>query len=115
MDAGALNDSLLEVEKFILNECGFVDRRLYRSSPEMSCADTHASLQRRAAGFVGLPDRRGEERFRDQIDFYNAADAIYRFFFPVEADGPIVRKYWGLIYSLLQVRRIGVVTFLDIR
>lgn len=113
-DRPALERQLEKVHQLLLRGTSFSDRRVYRSCPNYSRAALYLYLEvggvdpldSSAAKQEGVRDRPAppQPNIDDKVDVFNAADAVFRFFFPTPAAGlPTAEKYWGAIGRLLRV------------
>ncbi|KAK4168267.1 magnesium transport protein cora [Cladorrhinum sp. PSN259] len=111
-DSGATDQPLLEeifaeLDDWLLNQTAYTDRRAYNDCPEDSRVGVYTRL-----AFEGQmltdpdqpcpspPQRQDYER---RVDLFNAADRLFRFFFPPDSEVPTVRKFWGAIRLLVQL------------
>ena len=106
IDEEALNDHLREVENYILSQTSFSDRRAYIACPETTRDEIYSHLEHEGAG---IPDRSDEQRrYEMRLGIFNAADAMFRFFFPPDVEVPTTRKFWGALNVFITVSKTHV-------
>lgn len=108
VDKSVLNEHLLEIEDFLLNQTNFTDRKAYRGCNTSTRKNVHGILQKRGS----ILSQSSDSSSRDQIDYeedveiFNTADIIFRFFFPADAVVATVGKFWGAVKLLVEVSGI---------
>jgi len=107
IDEAALEDQMQEVSDFLLQNTSFSDRRAYRECPEASRRSVYSLIEKQGAELAKATDVRSSQQrdYEDQIDVFNAADLVFRFFFPPQVEIPTVSRYWGAIQLLIEVSR----------
>jgi len=107
IDEAALEDQMQEVSDFLLQNTSFSDRRAYRECPEASRMSVYSLIEKQGAELAKATDVRSSQQrdYEDQIDVFNAADLVFRFFFPPQVEVPTVTRYWGAIQLLIEVSR----------
>lgn len=105
VDESVLNEHLLEIEDFLLNETNFTDRKFYRSCNKSSRSDVHGILEKRGSILSQSPDSSSRDQvdYEEDVDIFNTADVIFRFFFPADAKVATVGKFWGAVKLLIEV------------
>jgi hypothetical protein len=89
------------MDNFLTNETKAQDRKAYQSCAEGTRLAALRYLEEQTD--VGKKKSSLKRDFEDRVDIFNAADIVFRFFLPMESDGPTVGKYWGAIHRLVQV------------
>ena len=103
----ALAGHLQEVEDYLASGTSFSDRRVYRDCPEATRTEIYALLEKKGAVLSGQAstDPAQQKEYETQLDFFNAAELMFNFFFPVGAEVPTVRKFWGVLKTIITVSR----------
>lgn len=104
IQAESLQTQLQEVEDYLKSSTSFSDKRAYQDcqrATRISCFEYLTDQGDATEQFKRRPKVRRD--YEDRIDILNAAEVVYRFFLPLEFDGPTVRKFWGAINLLIQV------------
>lgn len=99
--AESLRMQLQEIEDFLSNETNRLDRQAYKNCPEATHLAALTYLEEQAATVKRNSHLKRD--FEDRVDVLNAAEIVFRFFLPLESEGPTVRKYWGAIHRIVQV------------
>ncbi|KAK3385827.1 hypothetical protein B0H63DRAFT_394118 [Podospora didyma] len=86
----ALTEHLQEVEDYLTTSTSFSDRRAYRDCPEATRAEIYALLEKKGALLSGQanPEPAEQKEYETQLGFFNAAELMFNFFFPVGAEVP---------------------------
>ncbi|KAK3317448.1 hypothetical protein B0T19DRAFT_434993 [Cercophora scortea] len=104
----ALDDQLKEVEGFLLHRTVFSDSRAYCDCPDASRVSVYELLAKEGSELSDLSNRRVTQSkqwdYEHRIDIFNAADVVFRLFFPENSEAPTVKKFWGAV-QLLVVQR----------
>lgn len=105
VDESVLNEHLLEIEDFLLNQTNFTDRKAYRCCKPSSRNNIHEILRKRGSILSQSPDpsSRDQADYEEAIDIFNTADIIFRFFFPASTEVATVNKFWGAVKLLVEV------------
>lgn len=105
VDESVLNEHLLEIEDFLLNQTNFTDRKAYRSCKPSSRNNVHEILSKRGSTLSQSvdPSARDQADYEEAIDVFNTADIIFRFFFPASTEVATVGKFWGAVKLLVEV------------
>ncbi|GAB1317897.1 Mg2+ transporter [Madurella fahalii] len=103
IDLDALEDHLQEVEDFLLYETSFRDRRAYRDCPDGTREDLVSLLEQKGADLSESTEaqHRRQKDFEMQLDLFNAADLVFKFFFPANVVVPTVHKFWGALKVII--------------
>lgn len=99
--AESLRVQLQEMDEFIRKETNASDRKAYQNCPEATRLDALTSLEEQLEKSKKSPQSKRE--FDDRVDIVNAAEIIFRFFLPLQFEGPTVGKFWGAIHRLIRV------------
>ncbi|KAK3307749.1 uncharacterized protein B0T15DRAFT_522460 [Chaetomium strumarium] len=99
IDEEALDDHLREVEDYLLCRTPFSDRRTYAACPEATRGAIYSDLEQGGIELSKLDDVPSKEqwRYETQLDIFNAADIVFKFFFPPDVEMPTIRKFWGAL------------------
>lgn len=105
VDESILNEHLLEVEDFLLNQTNFTDRKAYRSCNPSSRTNVHGILEKRGSILSQSQDSSSRDQvdYEKEVDLFNTADVIFRFFFPADTKVATVGKFWGALKFLIEV------------
>lgn len=105
IDESVLNEHLLEVEDFLLNQTNFTDRKAYRQCSASSRVDVHGMLEKRGfdLGQSSKSSTKDQLSYESDVEIFNFADAIFRFFFPPHVQVATVAKFWGAVKWLVDV------------
>lgn len=105
VDRSVLNEHLLEVEDFLLNQTNFKDRKAYRGCNPSTRKSVHGILQKRGSILSQSSDSSGRDQidYEEDVEIFNTADIIFRFFFPADAVVATVGKFWGSVKLLVEV------------
>lgn len=105
VDESVLNEHLLEVEDFLLNQTNFTDRKAYRSCNPSSRNNVHGILEKRGSILSQSSDSSSRDQvdYEEDVDIFNTTDIIFRFFFPADAKVATVGKFWGAVKFLIEV------------
>lgn len=105
VDRSVLNEHLLEVEDFLLNQTNFTDRKAYRGCNPSSRKSVHGILQKRGSVLSQSSDSSGRDQidYEEDVDIFNTADVIFRFFFPADTMVATVAKFWGAVRLMIEV------------
>lgn len=105
VDTSILNEHLLEVEDFLLNQTNFTDRKAYRGCNPSSRRSVHGILQKRGSTLSQSSDSSGRDQidYEEDVEIFNTADIIFRFLFPADAVVATVGKFWGAVKLLIEV------------
>lgn len=105
VDRSVLNEHLREVEDFLLNQTNFTDRKAYRGCNPSSRKSVHEILQKRGSILSQSSDSSGRDQmdYEEDVEIFNTADIIFRFFFPADAVVATVAKFWGAVKLLIEV------------
>ncbi|KAH8905061.1 hypothetical protein BR93DRAFT_945996 [Coniochaeta sp. PMI_546] len=98
--AESLRMQLQEIEDFLSNETNRLDRQAYKNCPEATHLTALTYLEEQAATVKRNSHLKRD--FEDRVDVLNAAEIVFRFFLPLESEGPTVRKFWGAIHRIVQ-------------
>ncbi|KAI7774753.1 hypothetical protein LA080_007918 [Diaporthe eres] len=103
-DESVLNEHLLEVEDFLLNQTNFTDRKAYRSCNPSSRNNVHGILEKRGSILSQSTDSSSRDQvdYEEDVDIFNTTDIIFRFFFPADAKVTTVGKFWGAVKFLIE-------------
>jgi len=104
IQAESLQTQLQEVEDYLKNSTSFSDKRAYQDcqrATRIACFTYLNEQGNSTEKFKRRPRMRRD--YEDRIDILNAAEVVYRFFLPLDFDGPTARKFWGAINLLIQV------------
>ncbi|KXX79338.1 hypothetical protein MMYC01_204552 [Madurella mycetomatis] len=103
IDEEALDDHLREVEDYLLSRTTFSDRRAYTACPEATRDKVYAHLEQRGVELSRLTDVKREQQqdYETQLDIFNAADVVFKFFFPPDTEVPTTRKFWGALETII--------------
>ncbi|RYO78437.1 hypothetical protein DL766_001500 [Monosporascus sp. MC13-8B] len=103
IDEEALDDHLREVEDYLLSRTSFSDRRAYDACPEATRDEICAHLEKEGIELSKRTDvQRGRQRdYEARLDIFNAADVVFKFFFPPNVEVPTVRKFWGALRVII--------------
>ncbi|KAK5656101.1 hypothetical protein OQA88_5240 [Cercophora sp. LCS_1] len=103
LDEEVLDDHLLEVEDYILSRTPFSDRRAYNACPKATRDKIHAQLEQRGVELSGATDvqREQQQDYEMRLDIFNAADAVFKFFFPSDVVVPTINKFWGALEAII--------------
>ncbi|KAL1851985.1 hypothetical protein Daus18300_012408 [Diaporthe australafricana] len=109
VDESVLNEHLLEVEEFLLNQTNFTDRKAYRGCKPSSRVAVHKLLQNRGSDLsqTSNSSTRDQQDYEEEVDIFNTADIIFRFFFPAHSEVATVGKFWGAIQLLVKHPKEG--------
>ncbi|KAJ0117452.1 hypothetical protein J7T55_003866 [Diaporthe amygdali] len=109
VDESVLNEHLLEVEDFLLNQTNFTDRKAYRGCNPSSRNDVYGILEKRGSHLSQSLDSSSKDQqdYEEDVDIFNAADTIFRFFFPAHVEVATVGKFWGALKFLVEHPREG--------
>lgn len=95
---------LQEMHDFLDKETNSSDRKAYRSCPEAKKLDTFTYLEKYSVLVAATKKKTQQKReLEDRIDIFNAAEVIFRFFLPLQFEGPTVGKFWGAVHRLVQM------------
>ncbi|KAK4236126.1 hypothetical protein C8A03DRAFT_17193 [Achaetomium macrosporum] len=99
IDEEALDDYLREVDDFLLSRTPFSDRRAYAACPEATRDTIYSCLEKRGIELSKTADVEREEQwyYETHLDIFNAADIVFKFFFPPDVEVPTIRKFWGAL------------------
>lgn len=105
VDESVLNEHVLEIEHYLLSHTNFTDRKAYRNCRTSSRDDVHAMLGTRGSTLSQSPNISSADQldYEEDVDIFNTADIIFRFFFPADAEVATVGKFWGAVKSLIGV------------
>lgn len=105
VDTSVLNEHILEVEDFLLNQTNFTDRKAYRGCNPSSRKSVHEILQKRGSILSQSSDSSGRDQidYEEDVEIFNTTDIIFRFFFPADAAVATVGKFWGAVKLLVEV------------
>jgi len=105
IDEEALDDHLREVEDYLLSRTSFSDRRAYAACPEGTRDEIYDQLEKEGIELSKLSDgQRGRQRdYEAQLDIFNAADVVFKFFFPPDVKVPTIGKFWGALNIIINV------------
>lgn len=105
VDKSVLNEHLLEVEEFLLSHTNFTDRKAYRSCQTSSRNDVHGTLESRGSFLSQSSNCSSQDQldYEEDVDIFNTADIVFRFFFPADAQVATVGKFWGALKFLIGV------------
>ncbi|KAG6354803.1 hypothetical protein INS49_003884 [Diaporthe citri] len=105
VDESVLNEHLLEIEDFLLNQTNFTDRKAYRSCNPSSRNNVHGILEKRGSILSQSPDSSSRDQvdYEEVVDIFNTADIIFRFFFPADSKVATVGKFWGAVKLLVEL------------
>ncbi|KAK4149610.1 hypothetical protein C8A00DRAFT_18724 [Chaetomidium leptoderma] len=94
-----------DLEDHILNKTVIGDRRVYRSIEEIERSAVHAVMDsERLSMDLGEPSAEHQQDFDGRVIMFNAADAVFKFFFPLDTRVATVGRYWGAVLALIKVR-----------
>jgi hypothetical protein len=104
LDEEALDDHFLEVEDYILSHTTFSDRRAYTACPESTREKIYAQLEQKGVELSGVTDveRDQQHEYETQLDIFNAADVVFKFFFPPDVVVPTIGKFWGALEAIIR-------------
>lgn len=92
------------MEDHLLKKTIIGDRRAYNDCAKRKRGAVHAVLRTERQDLyqrrLTLPEQKD---FEKRVSLFNAADAIFKFFFPPDAWVPTVRKFWGAVLDLVNV------------
>ncbi|KAH8773746.1 putative Mg2+ transporter [Diaporthe sp. PMI_573] len=105
VDESVLNEHVLEVEHFLLSHTNFTDRKAYRNCHTSSRNHVHAMLETRGSTLSQAQSISSADQldYEEDVDIFNTADIIFRFFFPADAEVATVGKFWGAVKFLIGV------------
>lgn len=105
VDTSVLDEHLLEIEDFLLNQTNFTDRKAYRGCNPSSRRSVHGILQKRGSILSQSSDSSGRDQidYEEDVEIFNTADIIFRFLFPADAVVATVGKFWGAVKLLIEV------------
>lgn len=112
VDTSILNEHLLEVEDFLLNQTNFTDRKAYRGCNPSSRKIVYGILQKRGSILSQSSDSSDKVQidYEEDVEIFNTADVIFRFFFPANTIVATVGKFWGAVKLLIEVSgMVGIV------
>ena len=107
INSDVIRDHLEEVDDWLRRMTSFGDAKAYKACSRSSRSSVRLFLQEKGRELEDVKSNRGgninadQLYFEDLIDIFNAADTIFRFFLPVDFEGPTVGKYWGAINSII--------------
>ena len=108
INSAVIRDHLEEVDDWLRRMTSFGDAKAYKACGRSSRSSIRLFLEEKGRELEDVKSDRGEgytnviqHRFEDLIDIFNAAETIFRFFLPVDFEGPTVGKYWGVIKSII--------------
>ena len=103
IDEEALDDHLREVEDYLLSQTTFSDRRAYAACPEATRDEIYVHLEKRGIELSKLTNVQREQQlyYETQLDIFNAADVVFKFFFPPDVEVPTIRKFWGALEVII--------------
>lgn len=81
----------------------FGESRVYRKAKGADRQYVFNLLRAVEAKLKDTRSKAAKDRFADRVDIFNAADIVYRFFFPATYEGPTTRKFWGAILKIIGV------------
>ncbi|KAB5551293.1 hypothetical protein GE09DRAFT_168424 [Coniochaeta sp. 2T2.1] len=99
--AESLRQQLQEMEDFLNKDTSRPDRQVYQSCFESTREACLKYLEQQAA--MAKKNSSQKRYFENRVDVLNAAEIVFRFFLPLQSDGPTVTKFWGAIYRLVQM------------
>jgi hypothetical protein len=105
IDEEALDDHLREVDDYLLSRTPFSDRRTYAACPEATRDAIYSDLEQRGIELSKLEEDQHEQQwlYETQLDIFNAADIVFKFFFPPDVEVPTIRKFWGALDIIISV------------
>ncbi|KAK4184374.1 hypothetical protein QBC35DRAFT_417078 [Podospora australis] len=100
-----LEEHLAEVDEYLLQNCLPTDRRAYSSCRQASRGEVYQLLEEEGRPLADpeqppWPQLR-RDRYKTRVDFFNTADMIFKFFFPVDVVVPTVGKFWGAVKTIV--------------
>lgn len=95
----------LDIENHLLNKTIAGDGHAYSKCAKTTRRELHAALeaerQKLNPGEATLEQRK---EFEQRVHLFNAADVVFKFFFRPDSQIPTIRKFWGAVQALVQVR-----------
>ncbi|KAF3762955.1 putative Mg2+ transporter [Cryphonectria parasitica EP155] len=103
IDEEALDDHLREVEDYLLSRTSFSDRRAYTACPDATRSEVYAFLESQGVELSKSDDsqRVWQRDYEAKLDIFNAADVVFKFFFPLGVEAPTISKFWGALQIII--------------
>jgi hypothetical protein len=98
-----LKDQLALAEKFLTGQTSYADQRAYKGCGDAKRDDVYYFLVNQATQVKEKADDNIRIMHEERIDIFNAAEDIFKLFFPTTFDGPTTSKYWGAVKMFLKV------------
>lgn len=95
------------IDEFLRGRTRAKDRRAYTECSETTYDEVRLMLQHLVVDRKLSEMKEGSAlrmAVEDRIDIFNAAVIIFRYFLPLQFSGPTVKKFWGGLKVLLDVR-----------
>lgn len=103
-----LTVQLAAAEKFLAEKTSSSVQKTYTHCGKTTRDDVYAYL----AGISTEVEQRDSDdvrrSYKSRVAAFNAADMVYRSFFPANFDGPTVSKFWGKIKAVVKVSTLRV-------
>jgi len=94
----------VEVEDYLLKETIIGDRRAYNDCAKKKRDTVHGILKTERQELYRRKLTLQEQKdFEKRVSLFNAADVIFKFFFPPDTWVPTIRKFWGAVLGLVNV------------
>jgi hypothetical protein len=106
-----LKEQLAQADRFMQKQTPFSVQKAYENCKDSTRERVHFLLEIEAGQEDTDRTEEARQYFEDRIDIFNAADIVFRFFFPGDFIAPTVRKFWGAILAMTAVSNGSTFTF----
>lgn len=99
-----MNNDLAEVDKFLSKEANAKFQFAYNKCPSVSRTEVYGMLSKAQKSLLELPAQTQEAglSYDMQVEILKSAEALFRFFLPVDFEAPTAQKYWGGLYRFFK-------------
>lgn len=102
-----LIQDLIEIDEYVRNKIPRIERLAYECCPEKSRDEVHQVLEQSMGQKSFSRDGQAFEQLPsgDKIAVVTVAEKLFRFFLPLDFQGPTVLKFWGALLRFLLVSK----------